>query len=40
LPPGEAFYIRRGHYRRLKLADPQAAPLPAARWVEMLKKRG
>jgi S-DNA-T family DNA segregation ATPase FtsK/SpoIIIE len=40
LPPGEAFYIRRGHYRRLKLADPQAAPLPAPRWVEMLKKRG
>jgi len=39
LSPGEAFYIRRGHYRRLKLADPQAAPLPATRWVEMLKKR-
>ncbi len=38
LPPGEGFYIRKGQYQRVKIADPQAGPVKLAGWVERLKR--
>ena len=39
LMPGEAFYIRRGQPRQVKIADPQVGPVPLAEWVERIGKR-
>jgi len=39
LLPGEAFYIRRGQFRHVRIADPQAGPVPLARWVEAIRNR-
>ncbi len=39
LSSGEGYYIRRGQFWRLKLADPSAGSLSLAQWVEQLNKR-
>ncbi len=39
LSPGDGYYIRRGQFWRLKLADPSVGPLPLPQWVEQLAKR-
>ena len=39
LAPGEAFYIRRGQFHHLKMADPHVGPLSSHQWVEQICKR-
>ncbi len=39
VPPGDAFYIRRGQFCRVKIADPAVGPVPLAAWVQTLKSR-
>ncbi len=39
LSPGEAFFIRRGQFLRVKVADPQTGPVQRMEWVERLKQR-
>jgi len=39
LAPGEAFYIRRGQFRHVRIADPQAGPVPLVRWIEQIANR-
>ena len=39
VPLGEGFYIRRGQSHRIKIASPQAGPVPLAAWVEKLKQK-
>ncbi len=39
LAPGEAFYVRRGQFLRVKIADPQVGPVKLEDWAERLSKR-
>ncbi len=39
LPPGAAFFIRRGQYLRVKVADPQTGPVQLMEWMERLKQK-
>jgi len=39
LLPGETFYIRRGQFQWVKVADPQVGPVPLAELVERIGKR-
>lgn len=39
LMPGDAFYIRRGQFRHVKIADPQVGSLTLADWVERIGRR-
>ncbi|MGQ9710854.1 MAG: type VII secretion protein EssC, partial [Anaerolineae bacterium] len=39
LAPGEAFYVHRGLFRHLKMADPHVGPLSPHQWVEQIRKR-
>jgi S-DNA-T family DNA segregation ATPase FtsK/SpoIIIE len=39
LPPGDAFFIRRGQAVRVRIADPQVGPVPLAEWVRKIRQR-
>jgi len=39
LPPGEAFFIRRGQFLRVKVADPQVGPVKLVEWAERIAQR-
>lgn len=39
LLPGEAFYIKRGQYNPIKIADAQIGPLTISNWVENILSR-
>jgi S-DNA-T family DNA segregation ATPase FtsK/SpoIIIE len=39
LSPGEAFYIRRGQFWRVKIADPNHGPISAEAWVQSIRRK-
>jgi S-DNA-T family DNA segregation ATPase FtsK/SpoIIIE len=39
LLPGEAFYIRRGQFRHVRIADPLVGPVSLKEWVEKILQR-
>jgi S-DNA-T family DNA segregation ATPase FtsK/SpoIIIE len=39
LPPGDAFFIRRGQAVRVRIADPQVGPVLLAEWVRKIRQR-
>ncbi len=36
---GEAFYIRRSRFVRVKVADPRMGPVPLRQWIELIRER-